>query len=121
MFTTWGFGKRDSNKCDGAGSHIDMNMREKCCVICGKSYYGAAQSKTCSDRCRQALSRRKRDAERQAIDIGKKLDLMMQGYNAGAIDHELARAIVGHIERRFDRLRVAVEAEQLQRLLEKHT
>lgn len=95
-------------------------MRRKACCICGKSYVGAAQSKTCSNKCRQTLNRRKRDAERQAIDIGHKIERLRQGYNAGAIDYELMRAILGHIETKLAPIVSRVERERLERLLEKY-
>lgn len=90
----------------------------KACLICGKPCRN--RQKTCSDACRQTLSRRGKDAQSQAYDIGAKLDKLSQGYNTGAIDHEQARAIVSYIERRLDKLRISVEAEQLRRLMEQH-
>jgi predicted nucleic acid-binding Zn ribbon protein len=93
----------------------------KNCIVCGQHFNPQRyHAKTCSGKCRQTLNRRKRDAKAQAVDIGVKLEKLMQGYTTGAIDHNQARAIVAHIERRFDNLRSAVEAEQLQRLMQKH-
>jgi len=94
-------------------------MYQRVCKICGKMFIGARQAKTCSDKCRKTLSRRKQDAEAQAYDIGKKIDKLRQGYLAGAIDHELMRAILGYIERRLAPIQSRVERERLEKLLEK--
>lgn len=96
-----------------------VTLHHHICQVCGHGFGSRRKdASTCSDVCRQWKARRKSDHERRAVDVGHDIMWLLKSYQVGAMTHDMARAIVRHIELNFEEFRLAVEAEQLRRMLE---
>ena len=82
----------------------------KLCRVCGKQL-NSSRAKTCSDKCRQKLSRRRTDNEHRMWDVREKLRKLNQAYSIGAIDDEFAEAAIDYIQRELDKLKLEMKVK----------
>lgn len=99
--------------CDTAVSHFRGSTVNRWCKVCGGKLE-SSRAKTCSERCRKKLSRRRDDTEHRMLDVREKLRKLSQAYQIGAIDTEHAVAYVDFVQRELDRIKMQIKIDQQQ-------